>query len=1043
MNANKHIKTKNESNRLLKKFISLAVSAVLILSAFLPVALSPVVSEAVVRNISLENSYEDSLTSVTSSNQYYFEITSRGSVMIKFETPAATKTSSWRVSLVDISDAKVYPVKDFGGGEVPGSASTRVEYSDRIRLPAGNYYVNVSVPEGYAVVTGTYKISVSFIPESDGSYETEPNNTTETATPLTTNAAVTGNISYKGDIDYFRISLPATGSLILSFSAASSIETGNWTVLLYDKNEKLLQMERVGLGGEVNGLARTNKLGKVRLPAGIYYIKVAAYSDILSSSAEYKIFAAYTPERSAKFEKEFNDTAETATNLLINAPVTGNMSNADDRDYFKFTVAEYRDLKIKFSTPDAINQNMWTIYLQDSKGGVVTYYAGQTGTVENGARIFSSPDLNLDPGLYHIVIFPYTSPAGAAFYSNADYILTVCSDLAPIPIIYDDDIIDYPTEIPTVAHNVNKDLEGNIKSAADSNIFDFGLNYSGSISVDFQSPQSVIKQAWILNIYDKNDRLICSGKYGDEGQTGLLSGMKVKTSDRVRVPAGSYYVKVLPVNSYDFSLSAYRIKINYFPEAKEALNSDKELYETEYNNAPLTANALTLGNALKGNLSDYTDIDYFKFTVSKSSGVRISFSSPAAVTQNDWAIEVFTSDFAASAIYKDYYGADGISDGAYSDYKTTVSKILRLPPGTYYLRVGAYNIINYSNEDYVIKAEIAEENLSGVLYETEPNNTPAAANILPLNTDITGNIFDITDIDFYKISIGKEKTIQFKFSVNFKISSNLWSIKLYDGSGKELKTYRVGGEGGAVLPNGLKYFKTEKIPLVPGDYYICILPVSKTEFSNEDYVLKALDEAGQKIDTYVYSADKPSDWAMYEVEFAYGYDLVPQSYMRNFKDPIKREEFCMLAIRMLEAAENKPVAEILAERSKTINYYAFTDTNDLYILSANALGIVNGRGGGIFDPGGNITREEAATMLMRLGALENMSLNMHPLSFKDASTFNTWSADAILYVSGCMDSRGNRVMNGYTDGGFHPKDTYSREQAFMTIFRLFAIKTKV
>jgi hypothetical protein len=329
---NVQIKATNKTNRLLKKFISLVIAAVLILSAFIPVTLSPMTSYAASRNISLENSYEDALTSTASSNQYFFDITSQGSILIKFETATKTKTSSWRISLVSITDGKIYPVKDFGSGETAANVSMRTEYSDRMRLPAGKYYANVSVPEGYSAVENPYKISISFIPETDGTYETEHNNTLATATPLTLNTAMSGNLSYKGDVDYFKLTLPSPGSINLSFSVASTIDAGNWVVLLYDSKEKQLQMSRVGYLGEVSGLTRTNKLDKIRLPAGDYYIKIIAYSESLSSSAEYKISAAYAAEKSARYEKEFNDTDVTATSILINGPIIGNMSSVDDRD---------------------------------------------------------------------------------------------------------------------------------------------------------------------------------------------------------------------------------------------------------------------------------------------------------------------------------------------------------------------------------------------------------------------------------------------------------------------------------------------------------------------------------------------------------------------------------------------------------------------------------------------------------------------------------------------------------------------------------------
>jgi hypothetical protein len=354
--------------------------------------------------------------------------------------------------------------------------------------------------------------------------------------------------------------------------------------------------------------------------------------------------------------------------------------------------------------------------------------------------------------------------------------------------------------------------------------------------------------------------------------------------------------------------------------------------------------------------------------------------------------------------------------------------------------VSAYNIINYSNEDYKLTVGFTEQDKGYGLYESEPNNTPETANLLAINTDISGSISNLGDADYFKVCANEATVIQIKFTISSRAHSDLWAIKLYDAYHRELKSYKV-GEGGVFLPDGMKYFKTERISLEPGDYFVAILPYSKTEFSDEEYTIKVLDAAGQKVDLYSYPADKPSEWAMYEVEYAYGYGLVPENYMRNFHASIKREEFCMLAVKFLEVAEKKPIAEILAERGKTMDPGAFHDTDDLYILSAYALGIVSGRGNGIFDPEGNITREEAAAMLMRVGAFENIAMNYDPLGFADESEFSPWAVGAIRYVSGCMDIRANRIMNGYTDGGFHPRDPYSREQAFMTIFRLYAIKS--
>lgn len=1028
-----------KTKKITRRILSLLAAAVLVCFT---AALFPVTAKAAVYNISLGSVYTDSLASASDTNTYYFTAPYAGTVTIKFESSTAAKAIAWEAVLVDESDFKVYIAQEFGAGPaVSASSSTRVEYSDTAQIPAGNYYVRVSVPQNVPALTSQYKISVGFSAASgtddtiNNSTNSGSNDTIKNAAAINLNTTVSSNLKSSSATNYFKINLPYYGALNLSFSVGSANDSGNWVILLYDKNEKQLQMERVGSGGQVINMIRTNKLEKLRLPPGEYYIKVAAYSPAVFSAANYTVFADYTPERSYAYEKEFNDTPETATNVLLNAAVAGNLNDPEDRDYYRFTISDHKEVKIEFVTPDYIISDMWTIYLQDSKGGIATYCAGRFGSAVNGFRTFSTEELILEPGLYHIVIYTYEKS-----YSNADYTLLVKSESAPVPDIEDDEYAyTNPTEAPDFAYNVNMEISGQIKNAGDFNNFDFGLHYNGSVTVDFISPASPAKQSWILNIFDKNNRLFYSGGFGDEGEFNYLAGTLKKSSNKLRVPAGSYFVQILPVNAYDYSTAAYRIKINYAPEAKEAISSGTELYETEYNDSAYLADSLTSKEAMTANLNDYTDADYFKFTLLQNTTVHISFATPESVNQNNWTAEIFKSE-SSETLYKASFGADGEFENPASGYKTSLSKNIRLSPGTYLVKVSACNIINYSNEDYMVTADFTNESSSYILYETEANNTPETANLLTINTDMTGDISSMGDPDYFKICVSEAMEIQIKFTISTKVDSDFWAIKLYDAYQRELKSYKV-GEGGVLLPDDMKYFKTERIPLTAGDYFVAILPYKKTEFSNEEYTIKALDAAGQKTDLYTYPADKPSDWAVYEVTYAYGYGLVPDNYMKDFRASIKREEFCMLAVRFMEVAEKKPIAEILAEKGRTIEYGVFNDTQDLYILSAYALGIINGRGNGVFDPEGNITREEAAAMLMRVGIFENINVNAEPIDFNDQSDFSSWARGAVSYVSGCMDIRSNRIMNGYTDGGFHPRDQYSKEQAFMTIFRLYALKT--
>ena len=95
-----------------------------------------------------------------------------------------------------------------------------------------------------------------------------------------------------------------------------------------------------------------------------------------------------------------------------------------------------------------------------------------------------------------------------------------------------------------------------------------------------------------------------------------------------------------------------------------------------------------------------------------------------------------------------------------------------------------------------------------------------------------------------------------------------------------------------------------------------------------------------------------------------------------------------------------------------------------------ALGVVNGVGGGRFDPDARLTREQAATMLARLAAAMGKPMEKQTAAFADADSVSPWAAEAV----GQMQAGG--VMNGTGDNQFSPKGEYTREQSIITMLRL-------
>lgn len=182
--------------------------------------------------------------------------------------------------------------------------------------------------------------------------------------------------------------------------------------------------------------------------------------------------------------------------------------------------------------------------------------------------------------------------------------------------------------------------------------------------------------------------------------------------------------------------------------------------------------------------------------------------------------------------------------------------------------------------------------------------------------------------------------------------------------------------------------------------------------------------------------DTPSDWAKNETWNAICAGVVPNDLQAAYQDPITREDFCRLMIRLVEQAENKPISVCLAEKGLTAAN-PFTDTDHASVPAAHALGIVSGTTDTTFTPNGAIKRQEAAAMLSRTAKILGLVPDREE-TFSDAEQFAAWAKESIAFISSVKDpSTGSRVMGGMANGTFSPAETFSRQQAIATVLRLF------
>lgn len=175
-------------------------------------------------------------------------------------------------------------------------------------------------------------------------------------------------------------------------------------------------------------------------------------------------------------------------------------------------------------------------------------------------------------------------------------------------------------------------------------------------------------------------------------------------------------------------------------------------------------------------------------------------------------------------------------------------------------------------------------------------------------------------------------------------------------------------------------------------------------------------------------------WAQDGIREAASKNLLPYQLTGKYSANISREEFCILIGRLITVTSGCADLEAyIRDKGEVYLLNSFSDCagKDTSIDMLYALGIVNGRGDGTFDPDGTLSREEAAKMLTTAAEQFVMIHTDRELSYADRSDISRWAYYSVQWVTD------NGIMTGMDDNRFNPGSYYTVEQAIVTAGRLF------
>jgi flagellar hook assembly protein FlgD/phage anti-repressor protein len=229
---------------------------------------------------------------------------------------------------------------------------------------AGDYYIHIFDEANNASSVELYQLQVDFTANPD---IYEPNDDFADAADYTIGEAINPAIFPRGDQDYFKFSVTATG--IVDISVLNIAANINACMRVYNASQGQIAFQYSGGYGQDMTLS-------TRLPqAGEYYIHIYDDSNNASSPELYELHVDFTVNPDIY---EPNDDFASAADYTLGETINPTIFPQGDQDYFKFSVTSAGMIDVSVTNIPA-DINAWLRIWNNSRGQVTFKYSGGWG----------------------------------------------------------------------------------------------------------------------------------------------------------------------------------------------------------------------------------------------------------------------------------------------------------------------------------------------------------------------------------------------------------------------------------------------------------------------------------------------------------------------------------------------------------------------------------------------------------------------------------------------------------------------------------------
>lgn len=460
--------------------------------------------------IDVNKTYSAKLADYGDEDYYQFTITEPGNISLQLKQ---TSGSGWYATLMTANGDSL---EEFSTNYNSGASGVT---NNSVGLPKGTYYIKVEdYSDGYEV---PYSFTVKYTKSNN--YEKEFNNTIAGANQINVNEDYRGAIQSGGDLDYYKFTLAAPGQVELKMDQKPGVAWAG--TLLNEKGETF-----TGFSTDYGTYANGTTNYKAGLPAGTYYLLIDWYSGSLDQ--EYKFNIGYT--KSNYFEKEFNNTIETANVLELNKTYKGLLSNTEYIDFYKFTLSAAGKVNIKMKQ---IPETSWEVKVMNRNGDE---YANFHTNYDSYASGYTNVPIGLPAGDYYLAIESYSRAIDVDYEFNVNF---------------------------TQVHNYEKEFNDSIQTA---NPINLGTQLSGSLQKDYDfdfysleldrpSTVSLIAKltegtSWEYEIVDQTGKIIKSFS------TPYYNIAAEELTEKISLGTGRYYLKISGYRNSTFKEYSFNIR---------------------------------------------------------------------------------------------------------------------------------------------------------------------------------------------------------------------------------------------------------------------------------------------------------------------------------------------------------------------------------------------------------------------------------------------------------------------------------------------------